>query len=59
MTDQNKVTDRALQEAVALLDELNERKSSRDFYGINQTLHAKLATIRATLARSTQGVARD
>ena len=57
MTDRNNASDRALREAVTLLDELNERKSSRDFYGINQTLHAKLATIRVTLARATQGAA--
>ena len=41
-----------VREAVALIDEINERKPSRAFYGIGQSLHAKLCTIRATLARS-------
>lgn len=43
--------ERAVREAIVLIDEINERKSSRDFYGIGQTLHNKLATIRLTLAR--------
>lgn len=43
---------RALREAIQLIDEINERKSSRDFHGINQPLHNKIATIRATLARA-------
>lgn len=42
----------ALEEGVALIDELNERATSRAFYGINQVLHAKLCTVRATLART-------
>lgn len=44
--------ERARQEAITLIDELNERATSRKFYGIDQTLHAKLCTIRATLARA-------
>lgn len=36
-------------QAIELIDELNERATSRQFYGINQTLHEKLCTIRATL----------
>lgn len=44
--------ERAVNEAIVLIDEVNERKPSRDFYGIGQTLHAKLATIRLTLART-------
>jgi hypothetical protein len=39
-------------EAIALIDEINERSTSRAFNGINQPLHAKLCTIRATLARA-------
>ena len=42
----------AMREATVLIDEINERKPSRLFYGINQPLHAKLCTIRATLARA-------
>jgi hypothetical protein len=41
---------RSVQEAVALIDEINKRATSRAFYGIGQVLHGKLATIRATLA---------
>lgn len=41
-----------VREAIALIDEVNERKPSRVLYGIEQTLHAKLCTVRATLARS-------
>ena len=41
----------AASEAIELIDELNERVTSRKFYGINQVLHNKLCTIRATLAR--------
>ncbi|WP_294189008.1 hypothetical protein [uncultured Sphingomonas sp.] len=44
-------SDKARGEAIALLDEINERADSRAFYGIRQTLHAKLCTIRKTLAR--------
>lgn len=40
-----------VREAIALIDEINERAKSREFYGIDQVLHAKLCTIRATLAR--------
>lgn len=36
-------------EAIALIDEINEHATSRAFNGINQPLHAKLCTIRATL----------
>lgn len=43
---------KAIREAIALIDEINERTSSREFNGINQPLHAKLCTIRATLARA-------
>lgn len=39
-------------QALTLIDELNKRKLSRFFYGINQNLHAKLATIRGILART-------
>jgi hypothetical protein len=42
----------AAEEALALIDEINERKPSRVFNGINGPLHAKLCTIRATLARA-------
>jgi hypothetical protein len=41
----------AAREAIVLIDEINERAKSRAFYGIDQSLHAKLCTIRATLAR--------
>jgi hypothetical protein len=41
----------AVTQAITLIDEINERSTSRQFYGIDQTLHAKLCTIRATLAR--------
>lgn len=46
------VVERARREAIILIDEINERAPSRQFYGIGQTLHAKLCTIRATLARA-------
>ena len=39
-------------EAILLIDEINERATSRKFHGIDQGLHAKLCTIRATLARA-------
>jgi hypothetical protein len=42
----------ALDEAIRLIDEVNQRKPSRVFYGIGQALHAKLATVRATLNRA-------
>ena len=44
---------KAVREAIALLDEINERATSRQFYGIDHVLHGKLATIRAILALST------
>lgn len=40
-----------VEQSIALIDEINERATSRQFYGINGVLHAKLCTIRATLAR--------
>lgn len=43
---------KANREAITLIDELNERASSRLFWDIGQTLHAKLCTVRATLART-------
>lgn len=43
--------DQARREAIMLLDEINKQAKSRAFYGIHQTLHAKLCTIRMTLAR--------
>lgn len=43
---------RALEEGAALINEINERASFRAFYGIDQRLHAKLCTIRATLVRA-------
>ncbi|KAE8240392.1 hypothetical protein A4X03_0g8537 [Tilletia caries] len=43
----------ANREAVELLDEINKRATSRKFWGISQTIHAKLCTIRITLARAT------
>jgi len=42
----------ANKEAIALIDEINERAPSRQFHGIKQALHAKLCSIRATLARA-------
>lgn len=42
----------ANREAIALIDEINLRAESRQFWGIGQTIHAKLCTIRATLARA-------
>lgn len=42
----------ALTEAVRLIDEINERATSREFHGIDQALHAKLCTVRATLCRA-------
>ncbi len=42
----------AVREAIALIDEINERKPSREFNGINDPLSAKLHTIRATLAHA-------
>lgn len=41
----------ASREAVELIDELNKRATSRKFWGITQTVHNKLCTIRITLAR--------
>jgi hypothetical protein len=41
----------AASEAIMLIDEINERATSRVFYGITQ-VHGKLCTIRATLARA-------
>lgn len=46
------VLKKAMREAVALIDEINKRAPSRQFNGINQPLHAKLCTVRATLARA-------
>ena len=43
---------KAAREAKVLIDEINERATSRAFYGIDQPLHAKLCTVRATLARA-------
>ena len=43
---------RASREAIELIDELNERATSRKFWGISQTMHNKLCTIRVTLARA-------
>jgi len=43
---------RAISEAIELIDELNERATSRKFWGISQTMHSKLCTIRATLLRA-------
>ncbi len=43
---------KAIEEAMALINEINQRKSSRSFYTIDQALHSKLCTIRATLQRS-------
>lgn len=43
---------RAGREAIELIDELNERATSRKFWGISQTMHNKLCTIRVTLARA-------
>jgi len=43
---------KANREAVELIDEINERATSRKFWGISQTIHAKLCTIRITLARA-------
>lgn len=42
----------ANKEAILLIDEINKRSVSRNFHGINGPLHAKLATIRATLTRA-------
>ncbi|HEX7720438.1 MAG TPA: hypothetical protein VF389_11580 [Woeseiaceae bacterium] len=39
----------AVREAVELIDEVNLKPASREFYGIGTVLHAKLGTIRATL----------
>jgi len=41
----------AVHEAIALIDEINERSHSRSHWGIGQGLHAKLCTIRSTLNR--------
>jgi hypothetical protein len=46
------IAGKANREAIALIDEINLRSSSRAFYGIDQVLHAKLCTIRATLVRT-------
>lgn len=46
------VIERAASEAIVLIDEINKHAPSRRFNGINQPLHCKLATIRATLARA-------
>ena len=46
------VIERAASEAIVLIDEINKHAPSRRFNGINQPLHRKLATIRATLARA-------
>lgn len=43
----------AIREAITLIDEINKRSTSRAFHGIDQCLHAKLCTIRATLMRAT------
>ena len=51
-TNKDETIAKASAEAIALIDELNERKHSRVFYGIDQALHSKLCTVRATLARS-------
>lgn len=42
----------AIAQAIALIDEVNLRAPSRQFNGIGHVLHAKLCTIRATLARA-------
>lgn len=42
--------ERAIREAILLIDEINKRATSRAFNGIKGPLHAKLCTIRATLA---------
>jgi len=47
-SDQEELS-RAMQEALILIDEINERGESRRFYGICQPTHSKLCTIRATL----------
>lgn len=44
--------DKANREAVELIDEINKRATSREFWGISQTIHAKLCTVRITLARA-------
>jgi len=41
--------EKAMGEALILIDEINKRSESRYFYGIGQSTHAKLCTIRATL----------
>jgi hypothetical protein len=48
-TDQEGLVEKAAREAIVLIDEINERLSSRQFYGIGHTTHGKLSTIRATL----------
>lgn len=44
--------EKANQQATELIDEINLRAPSRQFNGIGFGLHAKLCTIRATLARA-------
>ncbi|WP_414902493.1 hypothetical protein ACMT1E_04485 [Sphingomonas flavalba] len=46
-------------QAIMLIDEINLRASSRQFYGINQPLSSKLATVRATLARAVIAKAKE
>jgi len=47
-SDQEKL-EKAMGEALILIDEINKRSDSRCFYGISHSTHAKLCTIRATL----------
>lgn len=46
--------EKAIEEAIILIDEINLRATSRKFHGISQALHAKLCTIRATAMRGTK-----
>ena len=52
LTKERDALKKANAEAMLLIDEINKRISSRQFYGINQPLHSKLCTIRSTLARA-------
>lgn len=52
LTERVERLEEAAREAIILIDEINKRAESRQFHGINQPLHAKLCTIRATIMRA-------